>query len=95
MQVRKTNPSRSQNITRALANLRRIEGQVRALSRQLEAGADFVSLLTQTAAASKALQSVARRLVEEHVAIAVAKGGSEPEQAAAELTEAIDRLMKV
>ena len=95
MQVRKTNQARSQNITRALANLRRIEGQVRALSRQLEDGADFVSLLTQTAAASKALQSVARRLVEEYVRQAVANGASDPEVTAQELTEAIDRLLKV
>ena len=95
MQVRKTNQARSQNISRALANLRRIEGQVRALSRQLEEGADFVSLLTQTAAASKALQSVARRLVEEHVQLAIAKGVSDPEAATRELTEAIDRLLKV
>ena len=89
---------RSQNHARSLANLRRIEGQVRALQRQLEDGADFISLLTQTAAASKALQSVARKLVEEHLAEQVAGLGEGNEAAIAatkELTLVVDRLMKV
>jgi len=73
---------RNQVNTRALANLRRIEGQVRALQRQLEGNADFLSLLTQIAAASKGLQSVARKLVEERVA--------DPE-----LIRVVDRLLKV
>jgi DNA-binding FrmR family transcriptional regulator len=88
----------SQNHARSLANLRRIEGQVRALQRQLEDGADFVSLLTQTAAASKALQSVARKLVEEHVAERMASLGDGDAAAIAatkELTLVVDRLMKV
>lgn len=95
MQVRNTSQDRSQNIARALANLRRIEGQVRALQRQLEDGAAFLSLLTQTAAASKALQSVARRLVEEHVAQAVAELGDVDAKTTHELIEAVDLLLKV
>lgn len=72
----------SQVNTRALANLRRIEGQVRALQRQLEGDTDLLLLLAQFAAASKALQSVARKLVEEQVA--------DPA-----LIRAVDRLLKV
>jgi DNA-binding FrmR family transcriptional regulator len=92
VQVRNTTQDRSQNIARALANLRRIEGQVRALQRQLEEGADFISLLTQTAAASKALQSVAKRLVEEHLTTAM---GDQDIKASHDLIEAVDRLLKV
>lgn len=98
MQVRNSMSKSSQNHARSLANLRRIEGQVRALQRQLEEGADFISLLTQTAAASKALQSVARKLVEEHVAEQVAaidRDQSQAAQATKELTLVVDRLLKV
>ena len=87
---------RSQNLAPILANLRRIEGQVRALQHQLEQDADFLSVLTQTAAASKALQSGARRLVEARVAQTVAKAGNGQHEAAiAELNAIVDRLLKV
>jgi DNA-binding FrmR family transcriptional regulator len=89
---------RSQNLAPILANLRRIEGQVRALQHQLEQDADFLSVLTQTAAASKALQSVARRLVEARVAQTVADagdGGEKSTRAIAELNAIVDRLLKV
>ena len=89
---------RSQNLAPILANLRRIEGQVRALQHQLEQDADFLSVLTQTAAASKALQSVARRLVEARVAQTVSKAGhghAEAGQAIEELNAIVDRLLKV
>ena len=72
----------SQVNMRAIANLRRIEGQVRALQRQIEGDTDLLLLLAQFAAASKALQSVARKLVEERVA--------DPA-----LIRAVDRLLKV
>jgi DNA-binding FrmR family transcriptional regulator len=88
----------SQNLAPILASLRRIEGQVRALQHQLEQDADFLSVLTQTAAASKALQSVARRLVEARVARAVAEVGEGEErarQAIDDLNLAVDRLLKV
>lgn len=97
MQVRNTQGG-SQNLAPILASLRRIEGQVRALQHQLEQDADFLSVLTQTAAASKALQSVARRLVEARVAQAVAEVGEGEErarQAVAELNAIVDRLLKV
>lgn len=97
MQVR-NHQDGSQNLAPILASLRRIEGQVRALQHQLESDADFLAVLTQTAAASKALQSVARRLVEARVAQAVAEVGEGEEgarRAIDDLNLAVDRLLKV
>lgn len=97
MQVRNPQDG-SQNLAPILASLRRIEGQVRGLQHQLEQDADFVLVLTQVAAASKALQSVARRLVEARVALAISEVGQGEEharRAIEELNLAVDRLLKV
>ena len=50
-----------------LKRLRRIEGQVRGLHRLVEADTYCIDVLTQVAAATKALQSVAVGLLEEHM----------------------------
>ena len=67
-----------------LKRLRRIEGQVRGLQRMVEADTYCIDILTQVAAATKALQSVAVGLLEEHmrhcVADAVASGGDEADR---------------
>ena len=89
---------RSSTIARSLANLRRVEGQVRALQHQLEDNADFLSVLTQIAAASKALQSVALRLAQDHVAEQVQELSSNEVKTSAtsdELALIIERLLKV
>ena len=81
-----------------LKRLRRIEGQVRGLHRMVEADTYCIDVLTQVAAATKALQSVAVGLLEEHmrhcVADAVKSGGHEAERLVTEASRAIERLVK-
>ena len=69
----------TQNKDDYLKRLRRIEGQIRGLQRMVEDDKYCIDILTQVAAATKALQSVALGLLEEHlghcVAGAIAEGG--------------------
>ncbi len=81
-----------------LRRLRRIEGQVRGLQRMIEEDKYCIDILTQVSAATKALQSVALSLLEEHlshcVAGAVAAGGKEADMKVKEAAEAISRLVR-
>jgi CsoR family transcriptional regulator, copper-sensing transcriptional repressor len=81
-----------------LKRLRRIEGQVRGLHRMVEADTYCIDILTQVAAATKALQSVAVGLLEEHmrhcITDAVASGGEEADRLVTEASRAIERLVK-
>jgi len=81
-----------------LKRLRRIEGQVRGLQRMVEEEAYCIDVLTQVSAATKALQSVAVALLEEHlrhcVSDAVAQGGDEADRLVTEASQAIERLVK-
>ena len=81
-----------------LRRLRRIEGQVRGLQRMIEDDKYCIDILTQVAAATKALQSVALGLLEEHlshcVTEAVAEGGDNAAQKVREASEAIARLVR-
>ena len=81
-----------------LKRLRRIEGQVRGLQRMVEEEAYCIDVLTQVSAATKALQSVAVALLEEHlrhcVTDAAAQGGDEAERLVTEASQAIERLVK-
>lgn len=78
--------------------LRRIEGQIRGLQRLVEEDAYCIDILTQVSAATRALQSVAVVLLEEHmrhcVTDAVAKGGDEADRLVTEASRAIERLVK-
>ena len=56
-----------------LRRLRRIEGQVRGLQRMIDEDKYCIDILTQVAAATKALQSVALGLLEEHLSHCVAQ----------------------
>ena len=60
--------------------LRRAEGQVRAVQRMLDEGADCRDLITQISAASKAIDQVGFRLL----ATGMAQCAEDPERAAAE-----------
>ena len=79
-----------------LKRLARIEGQVRGIARMVEDDKYCIDVLTQVAAATKALQAVSLGLLEEHlahcVAHAVAAGG---EQGAAKLKEASDAIARL
>lgn len=81
-----------------VARLKRIEGQVRGLQRMVEEEAYCIDVLTQVASVTKALQSVAVRLLEDHlhhcVSNAVATGGPEGAAKITEATKAIERLLK-
>ena len=81
-----------------LRRLRRIEGQVRGLQRMIEDDKYCIDILTQVSAATKALQSVALGLLEEHlshcVTEAVAEGGDSATEKVREASEAIARLVR-
>jgi DNA-binding FrmR family transcriptional regulator len=78
--------------------LRRIEGQVRGLQRMVEEDKYCIDILTQVSAVTKALQSVAIGLLEDHlghcVTEAVAEGGDTATEKVREASEAIARLVR-
>ena len=81
-----------------LLRLRRIEGQVRGLQRLVEQDTYCIDVLTQISATTRALQSVALRLLDEHlhhcVMTAVEGGGAEGEEKVSEAFAAIERLVR-
>jgi CsoR family transcriptional regulator, copper-sensing transcriptional repressor len=81
-----------------LRRLRRIEGQVRGLQRMIDEDKYCIDILTQVAAATKALQSVALGLLEEHlshcVAEAMTEGGDGAADKVREAADAIARLVR-
>jgi CsoR family transcriptional regulator, copper-sensing transcriptional repressor len=88
----------TQNKNNYLVRLRRIEGQIRGLQRIVEDDKYCIDILTQVAAATKALQSVALGLLEEHlshcVAGAIAEGGDDAAAKVREASESIARLVR-
>ena len=81
-----------------LRRLRRIEGQVRGLQRMVEEDKYCIDVLTQVAAATKALQSFSLELLDEHlghcVVEAAQRGGAEADEKVREASEAIARLVR-
>jgi DNA-binding FrmR family transcriptional regulator len=81
-----------------LKRLRRIEGQVRGLQRMVEEDKYCIDILTQVSAATKALQSVALGLLDEHMAHCVVdaarQGGEEQDIKLKEASDAIARLVR-
>ncbi|MCF6508813.1 metal-sensitive transcriptional regulator [Blastococcus sp. MG754426] len=81
-----------------LKRLRRIEGQARGLQRMVEDEKYCIDILTQVSAMTRALQSVALGLLEEHmshcVVEAAATGGPEADAKVREASEAIARLVR-
>ncbi len=77
--------------------LRRIEGQVRGLQRLMEDQSDCVDVLTQVAATTRALESFAIQLVEQHLQACVreaSEDGVDPEAKVMEISAAIARLVR-
>jgi DNA-binding FrmR family transcriptional regulator len=78
--------------------LRRIEGQVRGLQRMIEEDKYCIDILTQVSAVTRALESVALGLLEDHlahcVAQAVASGGDAQAEKVHEAAAAIARLVR-
>jgi DNA-binding FrmR family transcriptional regulator len=81
-----------------LKRLRRIEGQARGLQRMVEEEQYCIDILTQVSAMTKALQSVALGLLDEHlkhcVVDAARQGGAEADEKVAEASAAIARLVR-
>ena len=81
-----------------LRRLRRIEGQARGLQKMVDEEKYCIDILTQISAITKALQSVALGLLDEHlshcVVDAAATGGREAEVKLQEATDAIARLVR-
>ncbi len=81
-----------------LKRLRRIEGQARGLQRMVEDEKYCIDILTQVSAMTKALQSVALGLLDDHLAHCVVDaaraGGPEAQEKVREASEAIARLVR-
>jgi CsoR family transcriptional regulator, copper-sensing transcriptional repressor len=88
----------SQNKDAYLKRLRRIEGQVRGLQRMIEEDKYCIDILTQVSAATRALQSVALGLLDEHLSHCVTEAAAEGGDIAAvkvrEASEAVARLVR-
>ena len=81
-----------------LRRLRRIEGQVRGLQKMVEEDQYCIDILTQVSAVTRALQSVALGLMNDHLAHCVtraaAEGGEVADAKVREASEAIARLVR-
>ncbi|NGN65158.1 metal-sensitive transcriptional regulator [Streptomyces sp. A7024] len=80
-----------------LKRLRRIEGQIRGLQRMVEEDVYCIDILTQVSAGTKALQSFAVQLLQEHLRHCVADaaaGGGDVDEKVEEATAAIARLLR-
>lgn len=79
--------------------LRRIEGQVRGLQRMIDDDIYCIDVLTQVSAATRALQSVAVEVLDEHLRHCVtgamhSDDAVETERIITEASRAIERLVK-
>src|SRR2546430_11020379 len=81
-----------------LKRLRRIEGQVRGVQRMVDEDAYCIDILTQISAATRALESVALELLDDHlghcVRDSVEAKGADADAKIAEASAAIARLVK-
>lgn len=81
-----------------LKRLRRIEGQARGLQKMVEDEKYCIDILTQVSAMTKALQSVALGLLDEHLNHCVVQAaqtrGREADEKIREASEAIARLVR-
>ena len=81
-----------------LKRLRRAEGQVRGIHRMVEEDTYCIDVLTQVSAVTKALESVALSLLDDHLmhcgAEATAEGGTVAEEKIREASAAIARLVR-
>jgi len=81
-----------------IKRLRRVEGQIRGLQRMVEEDKYCIDVLTQVAAATKALQSFSLELLDEHISHCVVEaaqqGGTQAEEKVSEVSDAIARLVR-
>ena len=98
-ELTKATPGYADDKQQVIARLRRVEGQIRGLQRMVETDTYCMDVLTQVAAASKALQGVGLHLLDEHlqhcVAGAAASGDTKRTDALVhEATKAIERMLR-
>jgi DNA-binding FrmR family transcriptional regulator len=81
-----------------LKRLRRAEGQVRGIARMVDEDVYCIDILTQVSAATKALETVALQLLDDHlshcVAEAASQGGEVADAKIREASAAIARLVR-
>ena len=81
-----------------IKRMRRIEGQVRGITKMIESDKYCIDVLTQVSAVNKALEAVALGLLDEHlkhcVTDAVTEGGQVADQKISEASAAIARLVR-
>jgi DNA-binding FrmR family transcriptional regulator len=86
------------NKERLLKRLRRAEGQVRGIHRMVEEDTYCIDVLTQVSAATKALETVALALLDDHLSHCVAEasreGGAVADEKIREASAAIARLVR-
>ena len=91
-------PGYSKEKSALINRLRRIEGQARGLQRMVEDDTYCIDILTQVSAATKALETVALILMDEHlrhcVADAAREGGEVADLKLDEASAAIARLVR-
>ena len=79
-----------------LARLKRIEGQVRGIPRMVEQDTYCIDVLTQIAAATKALEAVSLGLLEDHMSHCVLHAAqSSDEEGRAKIREASDAIARL
>ena len=89
----------SENKQALVKRLHRIEGQVRGIERMVEDDRYCIDILTQVAAVNTALESLAFRILDDHVkhCVSDALAAGDPEAAQAksqELLEAVHRFSR-
>ena len=91
--------SRTIDVAPLTRRLHRIEGQVRGIARMIDDDRECIDILTQISAVTKALQSVAIALLDEHMRCSIADitGDLDPgsSQRITEATRAIERLLRM
>lgn len=93
-----TTPGYIDNKGAQIRRLRRIEGQIRGLQRMVDEQAYCIDILTQVSAATRALESVALGLLDDHMRHCVVNAATDPSQSVddkiAEASAAIARLVR-
>ena len=91
-------PGYSESKDAHLKRLRRVEGQIRGIAKMVEDDKYCIDILTQVSAATRALQSVALGLLDDHlghcVVNAARAGGLEQQIKLKEASDAIARLVR-
>lgn len=81
-----------------LRRLRRVEGQVRGLQRQIENDTYCIDVLTQISSVTKALQAVGLGLLDEHIRHCVRDAAeastAQGDEKVAEAVAAVERLLR-